>query len=43
MRIDLPSPNKFHHTFERALGVSLREKVCGITTDSRDVNENDLN
>ena len=42
MRIDLPSPNKFHHTFERALGVSLREKVCGITTDSRDVNENDL-
>ena len=42
MRIDLPSPNKFNHTFERALGVSLREKVCGITTDSRDVNENDL-
>ena len=42
MRIDLPSPKKFHHIFEQTLGKSLSKKVSGITTDSRDVHENDL-
>ena len=42
MRIDLPSPKKFHHIFKQALGKSLSKKVSGITTDSRDVCENDL-
>ena len=42
MRINLPNPTQFSRTFESALGKPLNIELTGITTDSREVQKNDL-
>ena len=42
MRIDIKYPERFTAIFETVTGNKLHHPVLGITTDSREVQENDL-
>jgi len=42
MRINLPDPVGFAEVFRKTIGISLDTEVTGITTDSREVQSEDL-
>ena len=42
MRITLPNSRTFSKIFQKATGKSISEKINGIATDSREVQEGDL-